>query len=127
MLQQLRPEYTKDITEEYMTVTPAGEAQLAKIMRDADEEFTALRVFVEGGGCNGLTYGITYVEEPTEHDSVLQCLDFRLVVDAIALNFLRGGEIDYVKQGLNEVFVFSNVFQDVGGSGMCSGCGGSGY
>lgn len=85
MLQQLRPEYTKDITEEYMTVTPAGQAQLAKIMRDADEEFTALRVFVEGGGCNGLTYGIAYVEEPTEHDSVLQCLDFRLVVDAVAL------------------------------------------
>lgn len=127
MLQQLRPEYTKDITEEYMTVTPAGKAQLAKIMRDADEEFTALRVFVEGGGCNGLIYGMTYVEEPTEHDSILQCLDFRLVVDAVALNFLRGGEIDYVKQGLNEVFVFNNVFQDVGGSGTCSGCGGSGY
>ena len=52
---------------------------------------------------------------------------FQLVVDAVALNFLRGCEIDYVKEGLNESFVFNNVFESVGGSGMCSGCGGSGF
>lgn len=127
MLQESIPEYPKDITEEYIRITPACEAQLAKIMQSADEEFTALRIFVEGGGCNGLTYGMTYVDEPTEYDSVLQCADFKLVVDAVALNFLRGCAIDYEKQNLNEVFVFNNVFQSVGGSGTCSGCGGSGY
>jgi len=127
MLQQSIPEYPKNISADYITITPASEAQLTKIMQDADKEFTGLRIFVEGGGCNGLTYGMTYVEESTEYDSVLQCESFQLVVDAVALNFLRGCEIDYEKQGANEVFVFNNVFQSVGGSGTCSGCGGSGF
>ncbi len=127
MSQESRSEYPQDITEQYLTITPAGEAQLAKIMRDAEKEFTALRVFVEGGGCDGLSYGMTYVEERTEYDSVLQGEGFKLVVDAVALNFLRGCQIDYAKQGLNEVFVFNDVFESVGGSGMCGGCGGSGY
>ncbi len=127
MSQASSSEYPQEITEQYLTITPACEAQLAKIMQDADEEFTALRVFVEGGGCDGLSYGMTYVDGRTAYDSVLQREGFQLVVDVVALNFLRGCEIDYVKQGLNEVFVFNNVFQSVGGSGMCSGCGGSGY
>lgn len=127
MLQESIPEYPKNLTGDYIAITPACEEQLAKIMQDADKEFTALRVFVEGGGCNGLTYGMTYAEKSTEHDSVLQCEGFQLVVDAVALNFLRGSEIGYEKQGANEVFVFHNVFESVGGSGMCSGCGGSDY
>ena len=127
MLQQSIPEYPKNISADHITITPACETQLAAIMQDADKEFTGLRVFVEGGGCNGLTYGMTYVEESTEYDSVLQCEGFQLVVDAVALNFLRGCEIGYEKQGANEVFVFNNVFQSVGGSGTCSGCGGSGF
>ncbi len=126
MSQDPTSEYPQEITEQYMTITPACEAQLAKIMQDGEEEFTALRVFVEGGGCNGLTYGMTYVDGQTEYDSMLQREGFQLVVDAVALNFLRGCQIDYVKQGLNEVFVFNNVFESVGGSGMCGGCGGSG-
>lgn len=127
MLQESIPEYPKNLTGDYIGITPACEEQLAKIMQDADKEFTALRVFVEGGGCNGLTYGMTYAEKSTEHDSVLQCEGFQLVVDAVALNFLRGSEIGYENQGANEVFVFHNVFESVGGSGMCSGCGGSDY
>lgn len=127
MLQESIPEYPKDITADHITITPACEEQLVKIMQGADKEFTALRVFVEGGGCNGLTYGMTYAEEATEHDSVLQCEGFQVVVDAVALNFLRGAEIAYEKQGANEVFVFHNVFQSVGGSGTCSGCGGGDY
>ena len=70
---------------------------------------------------------MTYVDGQTEYDSVRQCEGFQLVVDAVALNFLRGCQIDYVKDGLNESFVFNNVFESVGGSGMCSGCGGSGF
>ena len=125
--QESKSEYPQEITDQTMTITPACQAQLANIMEEAEEEFTALRIFVEGGGCSGLSYGMTYVDGRTEYDSVLQCKGFQLVVDAVALNFLRGCEIDYVKDGLNESFVFNNVFESVGGSGTCSGCGGSGF
>ena len=127
VLQETKSEYSQEITKQTFTITPACEAQLANIMEEAEEEFTALRIFVEGGGCNGLSYGMTYDDGRTEYDSVRQFEGFQLVVDAVALNFLWGCEIDYVKEGLNESFVFNNVFESVGGSGMCSGCGGSGF
>jgi iron-sulfur cluster assembly accessory protein len=127
MVQSITPQYSTQITDQEIKITPAASAQLSRLMDSAEDEFKALRMFVEGGGCAGLTYGMTYIEQPNEYDSTLQGDGFTLVVDPVALNFVHGCEIDYSRQGLNEVFVFKNVFQDVGGSGRCGGCGGSGY
>ena len=49
-----------------------------------------------------------------------------LYVDAVALGFLNGVEIDFVQQGLGSSFVFKNAFAATGGSGACGGCGGAG-
>lgn len=48
-----------------------------------------------------------------------------LYVDTIALGYLEGVEIDFKTQGLNQSFVFKNVFANSGGSGACGGCGGA--
>jgi iron-sulfur cluster insertion protein len=50
----------------------------------------------------------------------------KLYVDAIALSYLRGAEIDYVDQSMGASFVFRNAFQAVGGAGTCSACGSAG-
>ena len=88
VLQELKSEYSQEITEQTFTITPACEAQLASIVEEAEEEFAALRIFVEGGGCNGLSYGMTYDDGRTEYDSVRQFEGFQLVVDAVALSGL---------------------------------------
>jgi len=44
----------------------------------------------------------------------------------VALNFLRGVEIDYVERRMGASFVFNNVFAATGGSGACGGCGSAG-
>ena len=41
-------------------VTPAAEEQVRKIMARQNKEGQALRLFVQGGGCSGLTYGMTF-------------------------------------------------------------------
>ncbi len=110
-----------------VNVTQAAQDVLAGLIDDADDEFDGIRIYVQGGGCGGMSYSMTFAEEITEHDSVLDCGKFKLMVDPIALGFLNGCEIDYVTEGLNSTFVFRNAFQSVGGSGKCSGCGGSGY
>jgi iron-sulfur cluster insertion protein len=43
----------------------------------------------------------------------------------VALNFLRGVEIDYATRDTGATFVFNNVFQSTGGSGLCGACGAS--
>ena len=61
-----------------------------------------------------------------EFDKVLDDRGVNLYVDAVAMSYLRGVEIDYVTRETGASFVFNNVFQATGGSGTCGGCGMSG-
>ena len=70
-----------------------------------------------------MTYGMTLIEEPTAYDTVWEKNGLKIFLDAVALNFLTGVEIDFRTEGANQNFVFNNVFSKTGGSGGCSGCG----
>ena len=118
------PEYKAKLTDE-VNVMPAAQAKLAELLA-AEDEVNGVRIFVQGGGCGGMTYGMTFTEAPTEFDSVLEQDGVTVYVDAVALSYLSGVEIDYVEQGMGASFVFRNVFAATGGSGGCSACGASG-
>lgn len=125
------PAFPARLAAEDIQLSAAAAARFRQLAAAvADDGLAAIRLYVTGGGCNGMSYGMTYAPALTPWDAVLEGDGFRLAVDAVALNYLRGCSIDYAKQGLNESFMFKNVFQSVGGSGGCSGCsskGGSRY
>ncbi len=122
--EQITPSFLREIVPDDLTVTDSARTKISQLIEEADEELTAVRVYVAGGGCSGMTYGMTFAESDNERDSVLESENgFKLVVDPVALNFLRGAEIDFVDDGVNASFVFNNVFKAVGGSGGCAGCG----
>lgn len=114
--------YSRQFTEADVRLTPAAADKMAELMAGTESEVAAIRLFVMGGGCGGMAYGMTYTDQITQYDSTLEAGKYKLVVDAVALNFLRGCEIDYAQDS----FIFSNVFRAVGGSGMCGGCAGGG-
>jgi len=126
MTQATTASYSPTIQQDELKVSPAAAEQLAGLMNNPDVEAEGIRVFVSGGGCGGMTYGMTYAESVNERDKVLDGDGFRIIVDAIALNYLKGCDIDFSQDGLNASFVFNNVFQAVGGSGVCGTCGAAG-
>jgi iron-sulfur cluster insertion protein len=110
-----------------LVITEPARGKLSGLIADADDEIRAIRIFVSGGGCSGMNYGMTFAESEFPTDSIIDDGNgFRVVVDPVALGYLKGAEIDFVEDGLNASFVFNNVFQAVGGSGACGGCGGGG-
>ena len=46
-------------------VTPAARDQVLKIMEKQGKPGAALRLYVEGGGCSGLTYGMSFDKQET--------------------------------------------------------------
>ena len=111
-----------------LRVTEAARAKITDLILNADTEFNAVRVFVSGGGCSGMEYGMTFSESSETRDSILEGKEgFRMVIDPLALAYMQGAEIDYSEDGANASFVFNNVFKAVGGSGACGGCGGAGF
>jgi len=122
MMNNLAFDYT---INDAVTISPLAEEKLLEIV-SSESDIEGIRIYVSGGGCNGMTYGMTLVESATEFDCNWERNGLKLYVDAVALNFLEGMEIDFVTQGLNSSFVFKNVFSSTGGSGACGSCGAAG-
>jgi iron-sulfur cluster insertion protein len=112
------------LTDE-VKVSPEAIEQLIAIT-EKEDDVNGVRIFVSGGGCGGMTYGMTFVEKANEFDCVLEANGMNIYVDAVALGFLEGVEIDFKTQGVNKSFVFKNVFANTGGAGTCGACGASG-
>src|SRR5665213_1730249 len=80
----------------------------------------ALRVYVAGGGCSGLQYGMALDENIEEDDQVFESLGVKVVVDAMSLRYIAGSTVDYVTTGLGGGFEVENP----NSTGGC-GCGSS--
>lgn len=119
-------EFSQNLTSGDLTVTDSAKSKIANLVTETNGEVEAVRIYVSGGGCSGMNYGMTFAEKKEDIDSVMaDDSGFRLLIDPVALGFLEGAEVDYVDDGVNASFVFNNVFQAVGGSGACGGCGGA--
>jgi iron-sulfur cluster insertion protein len=119
-------EFAAALNKDDVRLTPAAEKKMTEIFAGTKDDLTAIRIFVSGGGCGGMSYRMTFTGRHTDYDCVLQANGFDIYVDAVALNFMRGVEIDFVERPTGASFVFNNVFASTGGSGMCGACGASG-
>ena len=123
---QTASEFTNNLLEGDLALTAAAREKMLELFNQVeDDELKAIRVFVSGGGCGGMGYGMTFTDALSEYDCVREEDGFSVYVDAVALNFLRGVEIDYVEKPTGASFVFNNAFSMTGGSGTCGGCGGA--
>jgi iron-sulfur cluster assembly accessory protein len=115
--------YNTVLTQDHIAVTDGAKQKVVALLQEAGDQVEAVRVYVYGGGCSGMKYGMTFAEQKEPTDSLMEEGEVKIVVDPVALGFLKGAEIDYADDGVNASFVFNNVFQSVGGSGACGGCG----
>lgn len=120
------PAFNPVLTEDDVRLSAQARAKLAELLEENRDEVEAIRVFVGGGGCSGMSYGMTFTDSRTPFDCVFQQGGVTLYVDVVALNFLRGVEIDYAERPSGASFIFNNVFAATGGSGTCSACGAAG-
>ena len=67
-----------------------------------------LRVGVKKVGCSGFAYTFDYADELREGDRSFESHDATIVVDAESLSFLDGSRLDFVKDGLKQMFAFDN-------------------
>ena len=104
------------IDDQDLKVTEAARVKITELIQSAETEINSVRIFVSGGGCSGMNYGMTFADSSEPRDSVLEGEEgFRMVIDPLALAYMQGAEIDYSDDGANSSFVFNNVFKAVGG------------
>jgi iron-sulfur cluster assembly accessory protein len=91
-----------------ITLTATASEMLNKVMVDKGINDHALRVFVSGGGCSGLSYGMTFAEGPELGDQVFESSGVTVVVDPGSIQYLEGAEIDYIDSLMGGGFRIEN-------------------
>jgi len=113
--------------DEDLKISEPAQLKMAELISDVNnDDIAGIRIFVNGGGCGGMSYGMTFADQIQDMDISRDYSGFKIIVDAMAINFLRGSDIDYISDSGNERFVFNNVFRDTGGAGTCGACGSAG-
>lgn len=122
-----------------ITLTEAAARKLEEIMiQKGVRETHGLRVFVSGGGCSGLQYGMTFDSNPRPIDTVFMQHGLRVIIDPQSLIYMDGSNIDYVDSLMSGGFHIENPNavascgcgqsfrakdQAGGNGGGCNGCG----
>lgn len=118
-----------------VTLTETASKMVRDILAKEESDSLALRVYVAGGGCSGLQYGMA-LDDPMEDDLLVNYEGIRVVVDPESLRFIQGAEIDYVDGLMGAGFTVNNPnavsscgcghsfrTADEGGSARGCGCG----
>ncbi len=91
-----------------ITLTELATSQLQTLLQQQERSARGLRIFVQGGGCAGLQYGMAFEEEELEGDTVLEVEGVRLFVDPFSALYLDGACIDYQDNPLGAGFRVDN-------------------
>ena len=106
-------------------ITPLAAENLARVLKEQDEEGALLRVMVMPGGYGGLQYMLGVEKEPKDDDTVIEADGIQVLIDSDSVSMVEGAQIDYVDGLMRSGFVISNPnFQPEGGGCACGGSGG---
>lgn len=83
-------------------------AKLRELITEEANPEIKLRVFVQGGGCSGFSYGFTFDEVKNEDDFDFNYEEVQVLVDAMSMQYLQGATIDYREDVMGSSFVINN-------------------
>jgi iron-sulfur cluster assembly accessory protein len=91
-----------------LTMTPTAADKVRELLTERNLPDHGLRVFVQGGGCSGLSYGMAFEENIYPQDNVVETDGIRLIIDPTSLMYMQGAEIDYVDSLMGGGFAINN-------------------
>jgi len=96
------------IEQASVTLTPQAMNQLKSLLSAENNPALGLRVFVSGGGCSGLQYGMAFDDNIRAEDVVVESDGVKVIVDEYSVQHIRGSEIDYVDSLMGAGFTVHN-------------------
>ena len=82
--------------------------RIKEIMSKADNTAIGVRVGVKSGGCAGMSYMMEYANEAKKNEEVMEDKGVKVFIDANAVMYLLGTEMDYKTDKFSSQFVFKN-------------------
>jgi iron-sulfur cluster assembly accessory protein len=77
-----------------ITLTPRAAQRVSVMRTELGSAEKRLRIFVEGGGCSGFQYGMSF-DVPKDGDNELESEGVRILIDPASLSYLQGSAVDF--------------------------------
>jgi len=97
-----------DVTTGVILTEPAANKLQEVLQQKGVADTHALRVFVQGGGCGGMQYGMTFDDSPRADDEISEQFGVKVIIDPISLFYINGARIDYVDSLMGGGFAIEN-------------------
>ena len=127
MLEELDTKTITQIDTSTITLSAAASDAIRNILAERNLEGYALRVYVAGGGCCGVNFGMALDNNFRDVDTTFEANGVKVVVDEVSIDYLRGAKIDFVNDPVRGAgfAVDSPSTQSHGHEHGEGGCGGS--
>lgn len=89
-------------------VQPSAVEKIRDLLAEENNPALKLRIFVQGGGCSGFSYGFTFDEAVNEDDFDLEFDGVHLLVDSMSNQYLDGAVVEYKEDLMGSQFVIQN-------------------
>jgi len=89
-------------------ITDSAVEKIKDILAEENNPNMSLRMFVQGGGCAGFSYGFTLDEERNEDDFDIEKNGIHLLVDSMSAQYLQGATVDYKEDLMGSQFTIKN-------------------
>jgi len=86
----------QELEVQTISLTPAASQAVQNILVERKLEGYALRVYVAGGGCCGVNFGMALDNNIRDIDTIFETDGVKVVVDEVSIDYLRGARIDFV-------------------------------
>ncbi len=92
-----------------ITITTNAAAKVKGILEQEKANIPngGLRIYVQGGGCSGFSYGMV-LDEASEDDQVFEKEGIKVIVDPMSFRYLEGAEVDYKEDLMGGGFAIKN-------------------
>lgn len=91
-----------------ITISESAQAKITDILAEENNPDLKLRMFVQGGGCSGFSYGFTLEEVKNEDDFEFTVGLTSVLVDALSAQYIQGAELDYIEDLMSSEFKIKN-------------------
>lgn len=95
-------------TSEQLILTDSAVERIKTLLTKENKPEAGLRLYISGGGCAGMSYGMSIDETTSSDDAVVKTKGVRVIVDKLSLIYLRGSKIDWVENLQTSGFQIDN-------------------
>ena len=95
-------------SDDDISLTEKAREHVAKLLTERNTPDHGLRVFVSGGGCSGMQYGMAMEGESREFDTIVDDNGVKVFIDPTSLMYMSGSSIDYVDNLMGGGFSIDN-------------------